>query len=174
METIDKLFKTIAVTEITDNFFKVINDDWLLITAGTPDKFNTMTASWGAVGVLWHKPVGICFIRSTRHTLGFVNDNNHFTLSFFTEKERSILQYCGAKSGRDVDKIAKTGLVPLKTNSDAIIFQQARLCLECRKIYYDDLKPSNFVLPETDRKIYPLKDYHRMFIGDIITVYSKK
>lgn len=174
METINTFFKKIEVTEITDNFFKAIKDDWMLITAGNPDKFNTMTASWGAVGVLWNKTIAICFIRPTRYTYSFVNENDIFTLSFFSDKERSILQYCGTKSGRDVDKIAKTGLIPLITTSEGISFQQARFSLECRKIYFDDLKPGNFLLPDTDKKNYPQKDYHRMFIGEILTAYSKQ
>jgi flavin reductase (DIM6/NTAB) family NADH-FMN oxidoreductase RutF len=173
MEHINKSFRQIAATDVTDNFFKTINKDWMLITAGTPEKFNTMTASWGAVGILWNKEIAIAFIRPTRYTYDFANNNDIFTLSFFTEKERSILQYCGAKSGRDVDKIKATGLIPLQTDPAGITFAQSRLTLVCRKIYYDDLKPENFLLPETDRQNYPKKDYHRMFIGEILNVYVK-
>jgi len=173
METINNFFQTTDIYSITDNFVKSIGNDWLLITSGTPEKFNTMTASWGAVGVLWSKPVGICFIRPTRYTFDFINKDQIFTLSFFTEKEHSILQYCGSKSGRNVDKIAQTGLIPLQTNSGGIAFKQSRLCIECSKVYYDDLKPSNFILSGTDQQNYPLKDYHRMFIGEIVNVYKK-
>jgi flavin reductase (DIM6/NTAB) family NADH-FMN oxidoreductase RutF len=173
METINNSFKKITPTEITDNFFKTINDEWMLITAGTQEKFNTMTASWGAVGILWNKKVAIAFVRPTRHTYKFMNENDTFTFSFFTDKERSILQYCGSKSGRDVDKVAKTGLIPIRTEPHGISFQQSRLVLVCRKIYYDDLKPSNFLLPETERQNYPLKDYHRMFISEIQNAYIK-
>lgn len=173
MELIHSSFKKITVIDITDNFFKIIDKDWMLITAGTPENFNTMTASWGAMGILWNKPIAIAFIRPTRYTYDFANENEFFTLSFFTEKERKILQFCGSKSGRDVDKIAQTGLIPVKTDPDGISFEQSRLVLVCRKIYFDDLKPGNFLLPDTDQRNYPLKDYHRMFIGEITTAYNK-
>jgi len=173
MEPINNYFIKKDIRTVSDNFVKIIGDEWLLITCGTSDKFNTMTASWGALGVLWNKPVAICFIRPTRFTYSFANSNNMFTLSFFTEKERQILQYCGSKSGKDVNKIDETGLIPLRTEAGAISFKQSRMCHECQKIYYDDLKPQNFLLPEIDGRNYPLKDYHRMFIGEIVNVYLK-
>lgn len=173
MDQMNNLFKKIGPEEITDNFFQAINKEWMLITAGSFEKFNTMTASWGTIGILWNKPIAICFIRPSRYTYGFVNESKIFTLSFFTEKERSILQLCGTKSGKNVDKITETGLVPLKTDLGGITYKRSRLCLECNKIYYDDLKPANFILPDTDKINYPLKDYHRMFIGEIMNVYIK-
>jgi flavin reductase (DIM6/NTAB) family NADH-FMN oxidoreductase RutF len=173
MELIDSYFSKTDIRALPDNFVKIIGDEWLLITCGKPDKFNTMTASWGALGVLWNKSVAICFIRPTRYTYDFTNSNDFFTLSFFTEKEKAILQYCGSNSGKDVDKIGNTGLIPLKTLSDSISFKQSRMVLECKKIYFDDLKPQNFLLPETDKRNYPLKDYHRMFIGEILNTYLK-
>jgi len=133
-----------------------------------------MTASWGATGILWHKPVAICFIRPTRHTFGFANNNDIFTLSFFTKEERSILNFCGTRSGKNVDKILSTGLHPLVTENKGIGYEQSRLCIECRKVYFDDLKPEHFLMPDTDSKIYSGKDYHRMFIGEIVNCYRKK
>jgi len=173
MQEIEKYLKKIKPEILTDNFIKSIGDEWMLITAGTPDKFNTMTASWGAVGVFWNKPIAICFIRPTRFTFDFANENEIFTLSFFTEKERDILNFCGTKSGKNVDKISATGLIPLLTENESIGYEQSRLCLECRKIYIDDLKPENFLMPGVDSKIYPKKDYHRIYIGEIVNCYSR-
>ena len=101
MNFIDSHFKVVPPQQLTDNFIKLIGNDWMLITAGSEDKFNTMTASWGAAGILWNKPVAICFIRPTRYTFNFANQENIFTLSFFHETERYILNYCGSKSGKD-------------------------------------------------------------------------
>jgi flavin reductase (DIM6/NTAB) family NADH-FMN oxidoreductase RutF len=174
MQNIDNYFAKGDCFHITENFFKAIGDDWLLITAGIPEKFNTMTASWGATGILWNKPIAICFIRPTRHTYGFAMNNDIFTLSFFTEAERNILQYCGSKSGKDVDKISVTGLKPLKTENNGITYEQSRLCFECKKIYYTKLKPENFLAPDIDVEFYPKKDYHNMFIGEIQNCYLKR
>jgi hypothetical protein len=69
--------------------------------------------------------------------------------------------------------MAITGLKPVETALGNIIFQQARLILECRKIYTDFLKPEYFIDPSIDGKIYPAKDYHKFFIGEIVECYIK-
>jgi flavin reductase (DIM6/NTAB) family NADH-FMN oxidoreductase RutF len=162
-----KKFKPIPLNTIKDNTFKLINDDWTLITAGLKDTFNTMTASWAGFGILWNKPVVFIFIRPQRHTYNFVEKHEHFTLSFFEENYRDILKLCGAKSGKNVDKVKETGLIPLQTEKGSIFFEQARMVLECRKIYFNDINPANF-LDTFIQKNYPQKDYHRMYIGEII------
>ncbi len=164
-------FRTIAPTEITDNVFKLLDKDWMLVTPGTIDDFNTMTASWGHLGILWSLPVAIAYIRPQRYTYRFANRHPEYTLSFFTENYRPILQFCGSRSGKNVDKIAETGLTPLETGRGNVIFEQARLVLECRKIYEDDLKKKNFLIPEVAEKNYPRNDFHRFYMGEIVNVY---
>ena len=168
MNKAEIFFQSISPEQLTTNFIHAIGDEWMLITAVSENKFNTMTASWGAAGVLWNKPIAICFVRSTRYTYEFIDKADIFTLSFFNETYRKLLNYCGSNSGRNVDKIKETGLKPIATLHDGITFEQAKLCLECKKIYYDDLKPGNFLIPKTDTAFYPKKDYHRMYIGEII------
>ena len=146
-------FKETAPELLTDNPFKLIGTDWMLITAGTPESlqitgtnssgsailkeegysnrtftpqktaenslapgFNTMTASWGGLGVLWERKVATCYIRPTRHTFSFVEQAGHFTLSFFAEEHRKALQYCGTHSGRNTDKVKGAGLTPVTEN----------------------------------------------------------
>ena len=46
-------FKEINLTDLQFNPFTKIGSQWMLITAGNKDGFNTMTASWGGMGVLW-------------------------------------------------------------------------------------------------------------------------
>jgi flavin reductase (DIM6/NTAB) family NADH-FMN oxidoreductase RutF len=159
-------FRKVGVFDINDNVFKLIADDWMLVTAGTLESFNTMTASWGTLGELWNKKIAICFVRPTRYTYEFMERENSFTLSFFEERYREVLNYCGTKSGRDVNKIAATGLVPRQSQSGSVYFEQARLVLECRKIYIHDLDPGQFLDPVI-HKSYPQKDYHRMYIGEV-------
>ncbi len=165
-----KEFKKIDVKTITDNTFKLIDNEWFLITAGTEAAFNTMTASWGGLGILWNKTVCFTFVRPTRHTYKFTETNDYFTLSFFANEHRKILNFCGAKSGRDTDKINVTGLKPLVTEKGNVYFEQARMVFECKKLYAENIKPENFLLPETE-KHYPLKDYHKMYIAEIINCF---
>ena len=170
---LEKYFDSKAVTEISENAIKIVGLDSMLITAGKKDDFNTMTAAWGGLGYLWKKPVAFIFIRPQRYTFQFVEKNEDFTLCFFEPRYENVLEYCGNHSGRDTDKLKFTGLSPIETDRGNIVFSQARLILECRKWYSDDLKPEHFLDPKI-KKIYPIGDYHRMYIGEIIFCGQKK
>lgn len=162
----NRLKKT-DIYAINDNTFKLIADDWFLLTAGDKSSYNTMTASWGGFGELWHKKVAFCFVRPQRHTYQFMENNSSFTMSFFEEKYRDALNFCGIESGRNVNKAEKCGLTESVGESGAVFFEQAKLVIECRKLYYHDLKPDNFLI-EDIRNEYPKKDYHRMYVGEIV------
>lgn len=160
-------FDEINPLELNESAFRLIGKEWMLITAGNMEKWNTMTASWGALGELWFKPVAFTFFRPQRYTLEFVEKEPVFTLSFFDEKYRSALNFCGSHSGRDYDKAAEAGLTPFATENDSVAFKEARVVLECRKLYFQDMEPENFLDPEIE-KCYPKKDYHRMFVGEVL------
>ncbi|HSV76068.1 MAG TPA: flavin reductase [Bacteroidales bacterium] len=164
-------FTLIKPENIEDNIFKLIGTDWMLICSGQPENYNMMTASWGFAGVLWRKPVAVVFIRPQRHTYSFVENNAWFTLNFFGDKSRDILNLCGTVSGRDLNKMSIEGLSPITTPQGNIVFEESKLMLECRKLYYDDVKPEFFQVFELET-IYPSKDYHRFFIGEITNVWK--
>ena len=145
----------------------------MLITAGKLEDFNTMTASWGHLGVLWSVPTAICYIRPQRSPSGFANKYPDYTLCFFPEVFRPALQFCGSRSGRDYDKVAETHLTPIQTERGNVIFEEARLVLECRKVYEDDLKKKNFLLPEVAKKNYPKNDFHKFYIGEIVSALGR-
>lgn len=157
--------KDIDVKTLVENPFKLIGDDWMLVTAGDKDSFNTMTASWGNLGVIWNKNIATCLVRPSRHTFQFMEKHERFTLSFFAEEHREMLNYCGTHSGRDHDKCADTGITPLAEN-DAVWFKEARLVLVCRKIYTDTLKPENFISHQIG-EFYKDGDYHTLYFGEV-------
>lgn len=165
-------FKEISPKQLTENPFKLIGDEWTLITAGTSDAFNTMTASWGGLGVLWNKNVATIYIRPQRYTYEFTEKNDTFTLSFFTEDYKKELGFCGKHSGRDCDKVKECGLSAIEVDG-SMAFSEAKLILVCKKLYHDDIKPENLYDDSIDKANYPNKDYHRMYIGEIIKVYVK-
>jgi flavin reductase (DIM6/NTAB) family NADH-FMN oxidoreductase RutF len=168
-------FKLIKPDAIIDNPFKLIGEDWMLITAGKAEShktFNTMTASWGGLGILWNKPVSFCFVRPTRYTYEFMEKNQQYTLSFFDKAFREALNICGTLSGRDTDKVAKAGLTSFEIKPNAVSFKEARLVLVCQKLYFQDLDPGHFLDPALEKN-YPQKDYHRMYIGEVTSIYTK-
>jgi len=158
-------FKEVKPESLTDNPFRLIGSDWMLITAGTPERFNTMTASWGGLGVLWERKVCYIFIRPTRYTYEFIEKAGAFTLSFYGERYRKALQFCGTHSGRNTDKMQGTGLTPV-SDRGFVYFNEARLVLVCRKLYFQDIGPERFLDPSLE-DLYPQKDYHRMYVGEI-------
>ena len=167
------MFEKMDPKNLDQNVFSLIGDRWMLITAGTQEKCNTMTASWGGLGVLWGKPVATVYIRPQRYTLEFVEQEDYFTLSFFGEEHRKALALCGSKSGRDMDKVKECGFT-VATAEGAPYFKEADLVLVCKKAYWQDMDPTHFLDGEIDGKWYPEKDYHRIFIGEIVEVLRKQ
>ena len=161
------------VRTLEDNVFSLIGENWMLITAGTAERCNTMTASWGGLGVLWGKNVATCYVRPQRYTREFLERENYFTLSFFGPEYRRELSLCGSKSGRDVDKVKECNFTVRQTQCGAPYFDQARLVLVCRKLYWQDMDPTHFLDGEIDRRWYPEKDYHRIYIGEIVEALKR-
>lgn len=164
--------KSIEPSQLGENPFELIGSRWTLITAGSPQSFNTMTASWGGFGVLWNKPVVYIFIRPQRYTLGFVQQASHFTLSFFDEEHRSALQLLGSRSGRDGDKVAASGLTPCFTAMGNPTFEEATLVMECRKLFDGEFKADDFIDEALREQIYPNGDFHHVFVGEITSCWK--
>jgi flavin reductase (DIM6/NTAB) family NADH-FMN oxidoreductase RutF len=162
-----------------------IGRGWMLITAGNAGAegggdWNTMTASWGGLGVLWGRDTAFMFIRPSRRTFEFANNSDLFSLSFFDERYRGALNFIGSNSGRDYDKAAETGLTPLVFDAaaggkaaGAVGFKEASDIIICRKLYTHDFDPQKFLDAPLIEKAYGGKDYHRMYIGEILTVLTQ-
>ena len=151
--------------------FEMIGKDWTLITAEKDGKVNTMTASWGGMGVIWNKNVAFVFIRPSRYTKEFVDNTERFSLSFFSEEYRDKLTYLGRVSGRDENKIEKSGLTV--TEIDGIpAFSEAKTVIVCKKLYAQDMKDNCFISEEFFKKMYPEGDVHTMYIAEIENVYK--
>ena len=165
-------YQKIDIKELTFQPFERIGTDWLLITAGNQEKFNMMTASWGGVGVLWNKNVATIYIRPQRFTKEFVDAADTFSLTFFPDGFRNALTYCGRNSGRDVDKVKETDLTP-DFDYDAPTFTEGNLVLICKKLYAQEIDPNCFLDGDIEKN-YPQKDYHTMYIGEILEAYCKE
>ncbi|MBQ8778521.1 MAG: flavin reductase family protein [Alistipes sp.] len=167
-------FIEIDPKQISDNFIKAIGSDWALVTAGDHVEQNTMTVSWGGVGVMWNYPVAIVVIRPQRYTFEFTERCDKLTLSFLPEQYRKALTYCGTHSGRDEDKISNAGLSVTFTEEDTPAIAEARLVLECRKLYTDTIKAENFIEQGIVERWYPESDFHKVYVLQITNAYIKK
>lgn len=162
----------IDIKSLQENAVSMFDDKWCLITAGNKDSYNTMTASWGAMGELWNKDVCFIFIRPQRYTLEFTEREELFTLSFFGEEYKKALAFCGRNSGRDCDKAKETGLTPMEIDG-SMSFEESKTVIVCKKLFYQDIDPQGFVDKTIDGVCYPEKDYHRMYVGEVIGCYKK-
>ena len=165
------MFQKIDPKALDFNPFSAIGDRWMLITAGTPDHCNTMTASWGGVGILWGVPMATCYVRPQRYTNQFMKEGEYFTLSFFDEKYRPQLNLCGTKSGRDVDKVKECGFTVAAAAGGAPYFEQAELVLVCRKRMEMPMDPA--AVPEDVKEKSYHDDFHDIYWGEIVEVLKK-
>jgi flavin reductase (DIM6/NTAB) family NADH-FMN oxidoreductase RutF len=160
-------FTYMDVNRFKENIIPLFSKEWFLLTAGVKNNFNTMTCAWGGIGYLWNQPVTFVFVRPQRFTYEFVENNELFTMSFFGDTNRENLNFCGTNSGRDVDKIAETGLTPLFDIENAVYFKEARMAAICRKLSYQDIDEKGFADKPLMSAVYPEKDFHRMYVGRI-------
>lgn len=165
----DFMFKKKDVHELQQNVFTEIGKNWMLISAENAEgKVNTMTASWGAMGVLWGKETVTAYIRQSRYTKEFVDAQEYFTISLFDgyKKELGVL---GSVSGRDRDKIAEVGFT-LEEVEGQPAFTQSKCVLICKKMYSADI-PLESMPEEIRERWYGDGDYHTMYIGEIVGCY---
>ncbi len=167
-------FRQTDPAKLKDNLIRLIASDWMLVTAGTKEKFNTMTANWGGTGYLWNKNVVFIFVRHERYTFEFIESNDGFTLTFFDDRYRDALNLCGIKSGRNCDKVAETGLTPFFTGSGYPAFAEARIVIECRKLYSTLLDRNQFLAAEPLDTHYKTKGgLHKLYIAEIEKCWTR-
>lgn len=162
-------WKSITPEEITSNPFSLIGKEWGLVTAGTAQKVNTMTVSWGGVGIMWGKPVAFVFIRPQRYTKTLIDKEETFSLSFYDEKQKEMLSYMGSHSGRDVDKVKEMGLT-VAFEGETPYFDEAKMVLCLKKLYAQEMTKDSFLDASCNEKWYPDKDYHTMYVCEITNV----
>jgi len=164
-------YRQIAADKIPGNIIKLLNDA-MLITSGTANQANVMTASWGGIGRFWEKPVAFCFLNPTRYSVQTMDKGETYTLSFYTEAYRDALQYCGTVSGRNTDKIKGSGLTPIKTPSGTPAFSEAWMIIECKKIVAQPIS-ADAVVDKNLPSDWSKNGYHKMYIGEIVNVWIK-
>jgi len=154
------------------DIFNVFHTDWALLTAGKPENYNTMTISWGGLGTLWSKSVATVYVRPCRHTYQYMESNDYFTVSFFTDAYKSDLKLLGTRSGRDGDKVALTALTPVSAG-ESTTFAQAKRTLLCKKLYAQDLDAS--AIPDDILQVqYGTETPHRMYIGEVVSILGQE
>lgn len=158
--------------------FSMFNDRWALLTAGGPDKFNTMTIGWGTLGTIWGPPkkgkqIVTVFVRENRKTHEILKGSDHFTVCFFPEENRKDLGKMGSISGNDdPDKLSKTDLT-VKPLDNAIGYEQATLTFVCRKIYSHRFDIKDVPEDIASTMYADGNPIHYMYMGEIENVFGE-
>ncbi len=166
-------FKEIDPRDFTASPFEMIGQEWMLIAAEKGGRTNAMTAAWGGFGFMWRRNVAFIVIRPQRFTKEFVDAAATFSLNFFGPGRRELLNYFGTVSGRDEDKVAKAGLTVARADGGTY-FAEAETAIVCRKLYAQPYLGECFIDPKPDRECYPAKDYHTMYIGEVLRILVKE
>ncbi len=169
--------KEITVADCPLNPLTAFAEDWMALAAGNEiDGFNAMTVAWGHLGSVWERgshanrlPTATCFVRPSRYTKEFMDREDLFTLSHFAGDRRKALGYLGTHSGRDGDKVSDAGLTPVY-DEGSVYFAEADVVLVCRKLYASEIAEEGFADAGLAEFNYPERDFHTMYIGEIIRV----
>lgn len=167
-----KHFKEISPDVFRKNPFQAIGKEWMLLTAGDKGKVNTMTASWGGLGVMYGKNVAFIVVRPQRYTKEFIDREETFSLSFLDTSYRKVLNYLGTVSGRTEDKIANSGLT-LDRYQQTPYFTEANHVLICKKIFSQPISGEALLDKTMDTTWYPAKDYHTLYIAEITSILKE-
>lgn len=166
------LFQKLNLDELEINPFKMIGKDWMLVTSGNEEKVNTMTASWGGVGVMWGKNVVYVFIRESRYTKEFIDREGTFSLSFPNESYRKEMKFLGTVSGRDEDKIGEAG-VHVGYMEGIPYIDEGNMIMTCRVMSKTFIDKKDYIDESIDSTWYANGDYHAMYIAEITGIYAR-
>ena len=158
--------REVSFDEFKENAFNLIGKEWLIYAAEKDGKVNAMTASWGGLGIMWNKKVAYIFVRPQRYTKEFIDASDRMSISVLPESLRKTGTYFGRTSGRDEDKIEKSGLTVMHYE-DVPYFYESRLTMICKKLYAQSLDESSFLVKSLVDKCYPDKDFHVMYVVEI-------
>lgn len=173
--------KEIKIDELKINPCSLIGNEWMVISAGNEKEFNMMTASWGHIGSLWGqglygRPTTEIFVRASRYTDKFIDENECYTLSFFSKEYQKDLLYLGSHSGKNENKLLKT-----KLNVEFIdglpCYKEAKLTIICKKIYKGKIEKEGFIDKQIIKNfyegnsIYNENSLHNVYVGEILKIF---
>jgi flavin reductase (DIM6/NTAB) family NADH-FMN oxidoreductase RutF len=143
---------------------------FLTVQAGTEK--NVMTIGWALFGFVWRRPTMMIAVRNTRFTYGIIEKAASFTVSVPTGPKEKEIDLCGTRSGKNLDKFqeCKFAILP-GAKTQAPLLDIPGFHYECRIIYKTPMDPK-FLAREVN-SLYPKKDYHSLYFGEILGCYRR-
>ncbi|MDR0973606.1 MAG: flavin reductase [Prevotellaceae bacterium] len=177
-KTFDELFCSITENEIPESLFKLIGQDYTVITSGSATDFNSMTASWGGWGIMFNKPVTWCMLRANRFTLEKMREQKTYTMCYFDDNFKDQVMLFGTKSGRDSDKMKEMTLTPVSTVHGVPAYKEAKLIIECRLTEVTTVSPDDFEDASSKQFVVDgyneAKAYHKLVFGEVTGIWRRR
>ncbi len=174
-----ELFDSVSVKGIPEDVFKLIGEDFAVLTAGDTSHYNSMTAGWGGWGIIFGKPSTFLMLRSNRYTLELMRKERRYTMAFFDEEYKGDVMEFGKQSGRDSDaKMKNTKLTAVQTPAGNMTFKEAKLIIECKLVQVTTVSPEDFYTEESKKFVTDayaeVKGYHKVVFGEITGVWVRR
>ncbi len=167
--------KNVNYLSITEEVMQQIKSKGAFLIAKSKDgeKINVMTIGWAAIGYLWRKPIMTLMVRESRFTHHIIEKASSFTVSIPTDDLKEALNFCGTKSGRDVDKFKECNLTIVPAQKvDTPIINRSGFHYECKIVCKSEMNP-DFLCKEYREDVYADNDYHTFYFGEIVVCYKK-
>jgi len=146
----------------------------LLVSEGNDRKPNAMTIGWGLVGTMWSEPFFVVAVRLSRYTHKLIEESGKFTVCLPSKGMAEVLDFCGTKSGRDIDKFKELGLTAAKGNIvDAPYIAKCPVHYECEVAFKTQVMRGE-LKDELESRVYASGDYHVLYYGHIKGVYAEE
>lgn len=163
--------ESVKYMAVAERAMTQIKKDGAFLTAKAGKDLNTMTIGWALIGFVWRKPILMVAVRKTRHTFTLMERAADFTVSVPSADMHEALMFCGTKSGRETDKYKECGLktqAGLRTASP--VLQVSGIHFECKIVFKSPMDPK--LLDKEYEALYPAKDYHTLYFGEIQECYE--
>jgi flavin reductase (DIM6/NTAB) family NADH-FMN oxidoreductase RutF len=165
----EKEMKEANEMEIAQRAMELIKEGAFLVVQAKGRK-NVMTIGWAMFGFAWRKPVMMVAVRNSRFSHGIIEEADSFTVSVPTGSMQKEINFCGSKSGKDLDKFKECGLVTTKAQKVSTpVLKIPGYHYECKIIYKTPMDPK--FMDKDVGALYPQKDYHTLYFGEIVACY---
>jgi len=146
---------------------------FLIAKSKEDEKINVMTIGWAAIGYMWRKPIMTVMVRKSRFTHHIIEKASSFTVSIPGDDLGEALNFCGTKSGRDVDKFKECNLTIVPAQKvDTPIINISGFYYECKIVCKSEINP-DFLCKEYKKDVYADNNYHTFYFGEIVACYNK-
>jgi len=142
----------------------------LLVTQGNEGYLNAMVIGWGTIGAIWNKAIFIVMVRPSRFTYQLLEEGSAFTVCVPAPDMRPIIDVCGSKSGRSLDKFRELNLSTVPSTQISVPgIAGSSVIYECQPVHFNDLQPEALTA-QIQERFYPQGDFHRVYFGEILAV----